>query len=229
MEEQPLAEESEFIELEPDLPPGQEPEDDAPAKRRIKRSAVQQGSLIPQGWKPSLRKPVPVVRCNYIFHDKHERAGERCMRWSLRGSLLCYTHGGRGNLKHAEEYRLAIIESARLQLIEGAGDAVDTMLYLMRHSGADNVRLKAATEVLDRVGIKTADQLEVDVTVTEASPAAALAQRLDKLKKAAEFVAAKEEEQRRAEEEQLALPAGTAVIEVEDAEVIDGEVVEDSD
>jgi 3-deoxy-D-manno-octulosonate 8-phosphate phosphatase KdsC-like HAD superfamily phosphatase len=88
---------------------------------------------------------------------------------------------------------------------------------LAANSTADNVKLKAATEVLDRAGVKTAEQVEIDLHVTEASPAAALAERLDKLKKAADFIA-DQERKRTAARELEAAP---------DTTVIDAEIVED--
>lgn len=173
------------LELELDLPPGQVPDDDVASRRIVKRSPAAQGSEVPVGWKPTVHKPVPVVHCAHIFKDSHERAGERCGQWSLRGSRLCWQHSGKGNLKNVEEYRLAIVESARLKLVESADDAVTTLLELLSQGTADNVRLKAATEVLDRVGIKTADQLQVDVQVTDRPPAEVLSERLSKLRGAA--------------------------------------------
>lgn len=215
MEMEPSAD---SIELEPDLAPGMESEEDSAKTRVIKRTAADQERIIPAGWRPTLRNPIPVVRCNYIFHDKHARAGERCNKWSLRGSLLCFTHSGRGNLKHVEEYRQAVIESARLELLDNAPMAVDTLIDLMINSSADAVRLKAAESVLDRNGLKSTDQLDVNLNVTAEDPAIALAQRLDKLRRAAEEV------QRRESEQLLALSAASE--ETAD-EIVDAEIVED--
>jgi hypothetical protein len=129
-----------------------------------------------------------------------------------------------------EEYRQAVIESARLKLIDGADQAVDVLFDLMANSGADNVRLKAATEVLDRNGLRTAEELNVNVEVTETNPAAVLSERLSKL--AAAQTAVRDLQRRREEEqEQLALEAAdppTAVLET-DAPVIDGEVADTSE
>lgn len=209
------------LELEPDLAPGMEPEDGGPKRRYIKKqSAEQQGSNIPLGWKPTVQAPVPVVRCHHIFKDDHPRGGERCGRWSLRGSRLCYRHSGNGNLKNVEEYRQAIIDAARLQLIESAPAAVDVMLDLMANSPADNVRLKAAESVLDRTGLKIAEEINVNVEVTEMNPAVVLAERMQKLKTAAETIRRKDEEAA----EQRALEAA-AVVEP-DGEIIEGEIVD---
>lgn len=230
MEEKAPTESSEQVELEPDLPPGVEPEEGGAERRFIKKqSALQQDSLIPQGWKPTVRTPVPVVRCAHIFKDSHERAGERCGRWSLRGSRLCYRHSGNGNLRNVEEYRQAIIEAARLQLTEAVPDAMQTLIHLQENSPADNVRLKAATEILDRAGLKAAEQLEVDITVSDRPPAVALAERLEKLRRAGELNAEMQRRQNEAEEERLALPSASVVLPLEDDNeivVIEGEIID---
>lgn len=219
MEQQPSAD---VIEIEIDLPPGMEAEDGTVDKRRI-NTPDRQNTTIPQGWKPTVRKPIPVVRCVHVWPDGHERQGERCNKWSLRGSQRCYFHSGRGNLKNVEQYRQAIIEAARLQLTESVPDAMDWLYDLGAHSTADNVRLKAATEILDRGGLKSVDQIEIDLHVSDGlSPAAALAERLDKLKKAADFIAEHERKTNSAALELAAARADTA-----DADVVDAEIVED--
>ncbi len=210
---------AEQIELEPDLPPGHEPPDGESSRRYVKKTgALQQGTNIPTGWRPTVAKPIPVVRCIHIFHDKHERAGERCGRWSMRGTQRCYTHGGKGNLKNVEEHRRAILDAARLQLLDSVPDAMEWLVDLGAHSNADNVRLKAATEILDRAGIRGGIEISADVQVTDVTPAAALAERLGKLKAAADEVA------RREREEAAALTAAAA----ETPDTIDGVVVSDT-
>lgn len=219
------------LELEPDLPPGVEPEDGDLKSRSIRYTPAQQGLEIPAGWKPTAAQPVPVVRCHYVRPDTHPRLpGERCNKWSLRGSRLCYFHSGRGNLRHVEEYRQAVIEASRLMLVDAAPDAVKTMLDLMANSGADNVRLKAAESVLDRTGIRGG--AEIDVTVTDVSgqdPAQTLAERLSKLKVAADKLA-DTTRKKQEEDTRLALEAGSppvSVLRTESEIIIDAEVVTD--
>lgn len=219
----------EFLDLEPDLAPGMEPEEGTPAHRRVKRSALAQGAEIPQGWKPTLREPIPVVRCHHIFRDTHPRAGERCGRWSLRGTLKCFRHSGNGNLKNVEEYRRAIIESARLELTGAVPDALATLIDLSQNSGADNVKLKAATEILDRSGIRGGTELDVQVNdVTGTDPAHTLAERLGKLRVAAEQVKAAQDRAREARELEAGEEAVPLPVIDTSADVIEGEIVADS-
>lgn len=136
---------------------------------------------VPAGWKKAtLGAPIPVVRCTYIFPDTHDRPGEQCARWSLRGTVKCIKHGGQipGVRQHSE----AMVEAARLRLIGATDEAVDWLLELAESSTSDAVRLKATTEVLDRAGVRGG--VEVDVTVGEkVDPAQALRDRLAVLRK----------------------------------------------
>lgn len=224
---------AEQIEIELDLPPGQVADEDVLDRRRI-NTPSRQGATIPAGWKPTVHKPVPVMRCHHVWPDDHPRGGDRCNRWSLRGSQLCYIHSGRGNLKNVEEYRLAIVEAARLQLTEAVPDALATLFELAANSPADNVKLKAATEILDRAGLRTAAELNVQVEHIEAQPAATLSERLQKLKSAADVIRAKEEEaEAAAAEAELnarMLTAATAAVDLDDdgddGGIIEGEIVE---
>lgn len=119
---------------------------------------------VPESWKKAtLGAPVPVIRCTYIFPDTHQRPGEQCKRWSLRGSTVCYRHGG--NLPSVRQHAEAVVEAARLRLIESTDDAVDWLIDLGRNSASDAVRLGAAKEVLDRAGVRGG--VEVDVTVDQ--------------------------------------------------------------
>lgn len=140
-----------------------------------KNSALEQDSNIPVGWKATPEEPVPVVRCTGIVRNG-PRKGEQCGRWSIRGHRVCLKHGGNlpGVQKAAEEVR----EAARLRLFGMADDAIDTIDFLI-HEGTTPaaVKLKAATEILDRVGIKGGSELTHTVEV-KANPAEEIAKRL---------------------------------------------------
>lgn len=124
-----------------------------------KTSPAEQGLEIPAGWKPTAKDPVPVVRC----HGTASTTGERCKRWSLRGTTVCKKHGGQ--LPSVREHADAIVESARLQIMGMADDAVEILEELMQPGTPAAVRLKAVEMVLNRSGIK--DAVEMNVTVTE--------------------------------------------------------------
>jgi hypothetical protein len=157
---------------------------------------------VPATWKrATLGAPVPVVRCTYIFPDSHARPGEQCRRWSLRGALKCYKHGG--NLENVRQHAEAVVEAARLRLIGNTDEAVDWLMDLGRNSTSDAVRLKAATEVLDRSGVRGGVEVDVQHTVNQ-DPAEVLRAKLEKLRERTI-----EGEVLRREEEQAALEAAT--------------------
>jgi hypothetical protein len=123
-----------------------------------KTSPAEQGLEVPMGWKPTHNEPVPVVRCI----GTASTTGERCKRWSLRGTNVCRKHGAQ--LPNVRDHAEAVVESARLQLMGMADDAVEVLSDLMKAGVADAVRLKAAETVLTRAGIKDAISLDVEVT-----------------------------------------------------------------
>jgi hypothetical protein len=97
--------------------------------------------------------------------------------------------------------------------MQSAPYAVDVMEELMENAVSEPVRLKAASEILDRAGVKGGFEFDVNVEVTDArSPAQIVMERLGRLKQGAENTAA--------------LLAATTSI--DDAEVvIDAEVEDD--
>lgn len=148
-------------------------------------SAVQQGSVVPAGWKPTHEQPIPVVRCTQIKKD-----GVRCGRWSIRGYTKCKSHSGPGAMMkdgNVNKYAASVIEAARLRLIDSADDAIDVLYDLWQNGTGDAIRLKAATEVLDRAGIRGGFEVDVDVVVHE-SPVEEIKKRLTELRKGAEAV-----------------------------------------
>lgn len=139
---------------------------------------------MPLGWKPTPRHPVPVVRCVQIKKD-----GLRCKAWSIRGYDKCFKHAGPGALMpdgNVNKYAAGIVEAARLRLVDSADMALDVIHDLYSNPGtSEGIRLKAATEVLDRAGIRGG--IEVDVTIEEVgSPVDELKKRILELKKGAE-------------------------------------------
>jgi hypothetical protein len=141
----------------PDLHP--EPVNNSPSAG--KNSAAEQGLEIPMGWKPTVSEPVPVVRCKATSTT----TGERCKRWSIRGTTVCQTHGGR--LPSVVEHSQAVVEAARFRLFGLAEEAVDAVADLVQQGTNDAIRLKAAEMILNRTGLK--DAVEITVEVKESS------------------------------------------------------------
>jgi hypothetical protein len=99
--------------------------------------------------------------------------------------------------------------------MQSAPYAVDVLEEMMENAVSEPVRLKAASEILDRAGVKGGFEFDINVEVTDArTPAQIVMERLARLKQGAENTA------------QL-LAATTSL---EDAEVIiDAEVQEDDE
>lgn len=127
-----------------------------------KNSPEEQGLTVPMAWKPTPNEPVPVVRCTGTARS----TGKQCNRWSLRGATVCKIHGGQ--LPSVREHAEAVVESARLQLMGMADDAVAVLEELIQPGVADAVRLKAVENILNRSGIKEAVEIKVEHSTASA-------------------------------------------------------------
>jgi hypothetical protein len=160
-----------------DAPPTLEDIDNGPTNPGStgKSTAAQQGLNIPAGWKPTIDKPVPVVRCTGTVRTGPNQ-GDRCPKWSIRGATVCMSHGAQ--LPSVKEHAQAVVEAARMRMIGLADEAIDAIEDIVMNPGTQaQVRLKAATEILDRIGVKGAPDLSVVVEVS-ASPADVIAEKL---------------------------------------------------
>ena len=120
------------------------------SRSKGKNSAVEQGSNIPLGWKPTLEKPLPVVRCTGTVRNGENKGGQ-CPNWSIRGHNVCASHGGQlPAVKQKAEFN---IEQARKQMLGIAPTAIEVIEQIMISGGQEAVRLKAAEIILDRAGI----------------------------------------------------------------------------
>lgn len=112
---------------------------------------------------PSLARPMPSYQCTKIKKD-----GQRCQNMALSGMLpenaKCNVHGG--NAPGVVEAAEARKDAVRLVLLDNSELAAETLKSLMDPSVSDAVRLKAATEVLDRTVGKTPIEVNVNENVT---------------------------------------------------------------
>lgn len=137
-------------------PPPPPPLDDNDSPTSLGFSPAQQDSNTPKGWTPTLAKPIPVVRCTMTKKD-----GTTCGKWAVRGTLVCMKHGAQlPQVRKAAEER---VQAARIQLMGMTGDATAVLEQLMQPGVTEGIRLKAATEILDRAGLKAG--MEIAVTV----------------------------------------------------------------
>lgn len=131
-----------------------------PDVEKVLRSAAEQNSNTPISYKPTYAEPIPVVRCSTI-----KKNGEQCGRWSVRGATVCYKHGA--NLPQVRKAAEARVAEARTRMMGVTPDMFEILLDLTKPGVSEGVRLKAATEIMDRAGLKPG--MDVNVTVENVS------------------------------------------------------------
>lgn len=148
------------------------------------------------GPKKANRAPLSLPhRCRFVKTD-----GIRCMLWSsgaLKDDGLCRIH-----LRSIRRSGMDI-ERARAKLVQSAPFAVDVLEDIMENGQSEPARLKAATEILDRAGVRGGVELDVGVDVTVRSAADIVQERLQR----------------------LALGAAHSAAQLADADISDAEVV----
>jgi hypothetical protein len=97
----------------------------------------------------------PERRCRATIR-KGEWTGNRCTRASIRGGVVCHTHGGAlASVKKAAQKRLAM----------AADPAAAKLIYIALHKPdtEDKDRIKALLAILDRAGIAGAEKIELEI------------------------------------------------------------------
>ena len=159
------------------------------------------------GPKSDKRKPLAQPhRCRQIKDD-----GIRCMLWSSgrpKDDGLCRIH-----LRSTQHKTSDDIERARAKLVQAAPYAVDMLEDLMENAESEPVKLKAATEILDRAGVRGGVEIDTNINIDVRPAASVIAERLDRLAQGAIQTAAK--------------LAEAGLIVEPDKDIIDAEVVEE--
>lgn len=128
-----------------------------------------------EGGPPSGKKPSPLPsRCKAIKDD-----GIRCQLWTggrPQDDGLCRVHLGSLRNKPTDS-----VERARQRLTQAAPAAVDILEELLESAESEPVKLKAATEILDRAGVRAGFDLNTEVTVDVRPAASIIAERLQRL------------------------------------------------
>lgn len=157
---------------------------------------------------PELKLPILPNRC------KRRRAdGSRCWQWSwpnTGSNGFCRTHGDKFAFD-AMGQMAKLNDSAKMRLSQLTEPSLAALEDLLLNSTVPQVRLKAATEVLDRVGIRGGTELtvsgQVDHTIKD--PALEVRERLNSLA------------------ERMAAPAGELEAS-SSGDVVEAEVVEET-
>ena len=117
--------------------------------------------------------PLP-IRCKAIKDD-----GIRCQLWSGGRSGddgMCRVHLGSLRNKPTDS-----VERARARLTQASPAAVDTLEELMFSAESEPVKLKAATEILDRAGVRAGFEITGDVGLDVRPAASIITERLQRL------------------------------------------------
>lgn len=131
-------------------------------KKEFKFPSAEGYESVPEGWKPTADRPLPALRCTHVRDDD-----SRCKNFGVRGTgfngtpSMCFIHGG--SLPAVKAKAEATVLTAKLRLVENTGMALDTLFSLTKVGTADAIRLKAATEILDRAGVKGGYEVQVEV------------------------------------------------------------------
>ena len=113
-------------------------------------------------------------RCRQIKDD-----GIRCMLWSTgrpKDDGLCRVH-----LRSVKRKATDDIERAREKLMQAAPYAVDKLEEMMEFAESEPVKLKAATEILDRAGVRGGYEIDANQTIDVRPAAEIIAERLERL------------------------------------------------
>jgi hypothetical protein len=159
------------------------------------------------------KKPSPLPsRCKAIKDD-----GIRCQLWTggrPQDDGFCRVHLGSLRNKPTDS-----VERARSRLTQAAPTAVDILEELMQGAESEPVKLKAATEILDRAGVRAGFDINTEVTLDVRPAANIIAERLQRLSNNAL------ETTKRLEDAQQQ----TIIVEAEESteNITDAEVVED--
>jgi hypothetical protein len=121
------------------------------------------------------RKASPLPhRCKAIKDD-----GIRCQLWTggrPQDDGLCRVHLGSLRNKTTDS-----VERARDRLTQATPAAVDILEQLMDSAESEPVKLKAATEILDRAGVRAGFDINSDVTIDIRPAASVIQERLQRL------------------------------------------------
>lgn len=145
----------------------------------IQRHMNKYDDAVAEGVAPS-KLPILPTRCKRVRADR-----SRCWNWSWPAASaegFCKGHSKFGSFNVMEQMN-KLNDAAKVRLGQMSPEAVAVLEDLMMNSNVPHVRLKAATEVLDRIGIRGGTELTVSGHVTHEveDPASVVRDRLAKL------------------------------------------------
>jgi uncharacterized protein (UPF0147 family) len=135
-------------------------------------------SDAPIEYPPVFADPRNDRSCSFLLTPE----GDTCTQTSLSDSTFCARHHVRSSTKQTsdlERFREQMILNAKHDLLRMVPTAAATIAQLIEDEDVPaNVRLKAATEVLDRVGVRGGTEIDIRAEVTS-DPSADIRRRLE--------------------------------------------------
>ena len=98
----------------------------------------------------------------------HNRQGQLCSKYSMRGQNVCRNHGGASPQALAKAS--AAVELAELRLRNLAPRAVAELEALVTSADSEQVRLQAANSLVDRSVGKATEKIQVAAAITVVRP-----------------------------------------------------------
>ena len=98
----------------------------------------------------------------------HNRAGQPCGKYSMRGGTVCRAHGGAAPQTQAKAQ--AMVELAELRLRNLAPRAVAELESLVTGAESEQVRLQAANSLVDRSVGRAKERIQVAAAITVKRP-----------------------------------------------------------
>lgn len=129
---------------------------------------------------PAHKLPILSIRCK-----RHRADGSRCWQWSWPNEAskgFCRTHGDKYAF-NATAQMAALNDAARMRLSQLTEPSLAALEDLVLNSTVPHVRLKAATEILDRVNIRGGSEITIsgEVNHTVETPAEVVQNKLREL------------------------------------------------
>jgi hypothetical protein len=98
----------------------------------------------------------------------HNRLGQPCNKFAMRGQRVCRNHGG--SSPQALAKAAAAVELAELRLRNLAPRAVAELESLVTSADSEQVRLQAANSLVDRSVGRATERIQVTAAITVRRP-----------------------------------------------------------
>ncbi len=138
---------------------------------RVKPRPVRRQARPQEPPQPTVAKPSVVQRYDKLGRaiNRNEKAlctatnaeGEPCRAYAIRGSNVCYVHGGAAP---------QVKRAAAVRLVMASDWLIEELLTIARSSDDEKVKLAAINSALDRAGLGTRQTVELETVSKPLTP-----------------------------------------------------------